>query len=485
MDSCVIMHHMNKDPFTTPLDQLSDDIALLSAHIDAAGARLMDKLVAFDLRGGWHEEGALSCVQWLGFRLGWATNTASERLRVGHALKKLPILHDALAQGRVSYSKLREVTKVAAPETDAEWLNIALNSTASQCGKIVRKCRHAEEAENLVVENARYDQRWLSTYWDNHGMLVVEGRLSPEVGAVVEKAIEAAMEEIRREEWKAEAASELQNESSGSAGALSGESVVTDEPRTTSGQRRADALGRVAERALHGEPAGKAADRNQVIVHVDLDVLADPESSGRAELENGPSLSAETLRRLTCDCSLVTMLHDANGKVLGAGRKTRVIPVRIQRALAERDKGCRFPGCSCSRTEGHHLEHWGEGGETELLNLLNLCSSHHRLVHEGGFTVELDDAGEVIFKNPDGVKIPRVVTPPAPRGDPVEVITGWNEEAGLRLEADTNMPEWDGETPQYDYIAEVMTDQISYPPRRIAAREVSVALVPKKLSAKR
>ena len=85
----------------------------------------------------------------------------------------LPVLHAAFAGGRVSYSKLRAVTRVATAVTDAHWLNLALNSTAAQCEKMVRQCRRGDEAENLVQENARNDQRWFRMYHDAMGMLVI------------------------------------------------------------------------------------------------------------------------------------------------------------------------------------------------------------------------------------------------------------------------------------------------------------------------
>jgi uncharacterized protein DUF222/HNH endonuclease len=121
--------------------------------------------------------------------------------------------------------------------------------------------------------------------------------------------------------------------------------------------------------------------------------------SGRCEHEHGPSLPAETVRRLGCDASVVAIVEDENGEALNVGRKTRTIPPAIRRALFSRDKdGCRFPGCTNRHyVDGHHIKHWANGGETRLSNLVVLCRFHHRLVHEGGVDVQVLDDGALRF----------------------------------------------------------------------------------------
>jgi hypothetical protein len=91
---------------------------------------------------------------------------------------------------------------------------------------------------------------------------------------------------------------------------------------------------------------------------------------------------------------------------LNVGRKTRAIPPALKRALASRDGGCRFPSCTRTRfTEGHHIHHWADGGETKLSNLITLCRYHHRLLHEGGFGLRATDDGLFVFSRPDGSRI--------------------------------------------------------------------------------
>ena len=120
-------------------------------------------------------------------------------------------------------------------------------------------------------------------------------------------------------------------------------------------------------------------------------------------MEHGPPLHAETVRRLTCDGALVTVLEDDEGEVLNVGRKTRAIPSAIRRALRARDSHCQFSGCSHTRyLDGHHIIHWANGGETKLDNLVLLCRRHHRYVHEHGFSMQRQARG-FMFSSPSGV----------------------------------------------------------------------------------
>ena len=140
------------------------------------------------------------------------------------------------------------------------------------------------------------------------------------------------------------------------------------------------------------------------------------------------------------------MTHDAEGRVLDVGRRTRTVPAPIRRALDARDKGCRFPGCECRYTEAHHIRHWAQGGDTRLDNLLLLCSRHHRALHEGGFQVRrLPGGDEVDFLSPTGAVIPAVPESTPIPGDPVLAIEARNAEAGVVPDAWTATPLWNGD----------------------------------------
>lgn len=171
----------------------------------------------------------------------------------------------------------------------------------------------------------------------------------------------------------------------------------------TPAQRRADALALLAEAALAGDlDRGTAGDRYQVVMHVD-----GAEDAGAVlELDHGVQrVSAETSRRLSCDASVVMTSGDGDGPNDVTSRRTRTIPAAVRRALAARDRTCRFPGCTSRRCDAHHIEHWADGGESRVPNLVLLCRRHHRAVHEGGFDVTVGDGGALEFWRPQGARL--------------------------------------------------------------------------------
>ena len=166
--------------------------------------------------------------------------------------------------------------------------------------------------------------------------------------------------------------------------------------------------------------------------------------------------SAETSRRLACDASRVVMRHDADGRVVEIGARTRTIPPALRRALHHRDRGCCFPGCGRPVAEGHHLPHWAQGGPTTLSNLALLCRWHHRAVHEEGYRVERRPDGLLRFRRPDGRLLPDVPPPVAVPADPVEALRARHEAQGLRLHAWTACPLWLGERLDLGWAIDVL-----------------------------
>ena len=306
---------------TLSLDRLSDEIAELSAHLEAATARLLDLIRAFDAREGWNT-GFRSCAAWLSWRVGLDLGAARERVRVARALGTLPLLAQALARGELSYAKVRALTRVATPETEQRLLAVGRAGTADHVERIVRGWRRVDRIAEAQEDARRHKSRALRVYRDEDGMVILRGRLAPEVGAVLMPALAAAREALY-EQSRSQAAD------------------------ATLEQQQADALALLAETALHhGIDPGAPGERYQVVVHVDAPVLADPDQPGQSVLEEGTHVSAETSRRLACDASRV------------------VIPPALRRALHHRDRGCRFPGCGRRFTQGHHIRHWAQGGPT-------------------------------------------------------------------------------------------------------------------------
>src|SRR5881409_2045702 len=176
---------------TADLDRLGDEIAELSAHLDAATAQLLDLIREFDARGGWNT-GFRSCAAWLSWLVGFAPGAAREHVRVARALGTLPRLSHALARGELSYAKVRELTRVATPETEERLLKVGKAGTAEHVERIVRGWRRVDEIAEARDTARRHKSRALHIYKDEDGMVVIRGRLAPEVGAVVMKALEAA-----------------------------------------------------------------------------------------------------------------------------------------------------------------------------------------------------------------------------------------------------------------------------------------------------
>jgi len=264
-------------------------------------------------------------------------------------------------------------------------------------------------------------------------MVVIRGRLEPEVGAAVMQALAAARDALyrRRQEKHVPA----------------GTCVVDGSPEAPSmEQQQADALALVAETALHsGMDPGAPGERYQVVVHVDAQVLADADAPGQSVLEGGARVAAGTSQRLACDASRVVMRHDAEGRITEVGARTRTIPPALRRALQHRDNGCRFPGCGRPFGQGHHIRHWAHGGPTKLSNLAMLCRRHHRAVHEEGFQVERQADGELCFRRPDGRVLPQMPSPPAVPDTPVNALRTDHDANGLRIDARTSIPGWLGE----------------------------------------
>src|SRR5262245_24126265 len=388
------MHARATSPNYQELDRLGDEIAELSAHLDAATARLLDLIREFDARGGWHS-GFSSCAAWLSWRVGLDLGAARERVRVARALGSLPRLAEALSRGELSYAKVRALTRVATPETEARLLAVGRAGTAAHVEKIARGWRRVDRQVEVQEAKARHGGRTLQVYTDEDGMVVLRGRLSPETGAVFVRAREAARETLSKESRAVGAA---------------GQGPVADLP--TAGQQEADALALVAETALErGIGADPRSERYQMVVHVDAAVLADPGQPGQSVLEDGAYVPAETSRRLACEATRVELRQAPDGSVLDVGRRTRTIPPALRRALDARDRGCRFPGCGVRRAQGHHIHHWANGGPTRLENLTTLCARHHRAVHEDGYSVVRDADGTLQFRTPRGWPIPDVPAP--------------------------------------------------------------------------
>jgi hypothetical protein len=391
-----------------------DELAVLSAHVSAATARFVE-LVA-ELR----EVGDIDeFPRFVAYRFGITTREAREYLRVAEALRELPVIRAAFARGEVTFSKVRCLTRVATASSEVGLLELAGVLTASQLERALRVFRRITTEQACVS----HELEFVDYHFAEDGSLMLRARLAAEDGVLVVKALEAARNRVlerRREERSA----------------CEGGPLEAAAPAGTERPTGVEALVDLAGASLEPSEESAAAE-SRLVVHVDAAALT-TDGRGRSELENGPVISPETARRLGCDAEVVAQV-ERDGLPVSVGRSRRTVPPSLRRLLEARDEDtCCFPGCERRRhLQAHHRTHWAHGGETSLDNLVLLCWHHHRLVHEGGYTIEDDpDCGGLRFRNRYGVVTP-TAPPRPPPGSPDELITD-NRRRGLEIDPRTN-----------------------------------------------
>ncbi len=417
-------------PFHDPrsegrLADLEREICELAAHLAAATCRWLLLVAEFDEQLGWAEWGVHSCAQWLSWRCSIGLCAAREHVRVGRRLGELPLVRERFASGQLSYSKVRAITRIATPETEADLVELAHHATGSQVEKLVRGYRGALAA-TLGSARRAHELRHLSWRWDDDGSLHFHGRVPADEGALLLAALRGAEEQ-------AVSSTDAEVTSADDSAESSGIEPAFSDP-ASAGAQRADALISIARASLaDGAAERSGGDPCELVVHVDAETLVADEVRSKSELDEGPALAPETVRRLGCDTAVVGIV-ERDGRPLSVGRRTRTIPPAIRRALRSRDRGCRFPGCTHTRfIHAHHIRHWARGGATALDNLVQLCSYHHRLVHEGGFAVESAGPDCLRFRRPDGRLIP-AINHARCRGPGLEER---HRKLGLAVDADT------------------------------------------------
>ena len=401
-------------PGSSPLPELAAAITSGAVRLAAATASWLRLVAEFDRRGGWHGIGILSCAHWLAWQCGTGSGAAREHVRVARALAGLPLVEAAFAEGRLSYSKVRALTRIAAPDCEAQLVDFALYATASQTERFCREWRRADAANE--GRSPREEDELLFQHWyDDEGFVTVKVRMPAEQGAAFLTAVEARAErDARRERAQAKKAAAAHEALRAAGGTVDREVAERCEEDAAVGRvlerttaRRVSALtalvevGAANDHRRTGDPP-----RREVVVHVDAAVLADDAAAGRAHLEGGPPLTAAQARRVLCEATVVGMLEDGR-EPLAVGRRKRRATTAQRRALLRRDGGCARSGCPESRIErlhAHHLRHWLFGGPTDIDNLVLLCDVDHGLVHEHDLVLSRRD-GRLVVTTPDGRRL--------------------------------------------------------------------------------
>lgn len=346
-------------------------VAVLHREIAARQRELLETLAELETHRAWLDDGAHDMTHWTAMQLGVSRWKADRWLGAGRAFAWLPATADALESGELGLDKVVELARFA--EFDDEDALVRWAGRVSS-GAIRRtadlRCRdRARETEE--VERTR----WLEwRYADDGRRFLLDGEFPVAQGAVVAKTLERLADHIP---------------------AMPGE-----EGERLVGARRADALVALCSARLANDDD---QDRATVVVHADLDVLTDEDAN--ALLDGGPVIGGTTVQRLLCNARIQTVVEHPDGTVMGLGRLSREPTAWMMRQLRHRDDGCRFPGCDARRfTQAHHIEWWSKGGATDLENLVLICSFHHKLVHEHGWSIERSDGGDLVWRRPRGAR---------------------------------------------------------------------------------
>ena len=451
------------------IDAMADELQRQSAHLTAAEYRWLRLLGEFDEADGWASAGARSCAAWLSWACGIGPPAAREKVRVARALPTLPRVCESFAAGRMSYSKVRAITRVATPENEELLVTYGECATAAQLETVLRLYRRVTSLDEAREAAEQHERRYVRHWVDDDGMIRISARLSPEDGALFVRQMER-MAESGGEDLAAPPAEPAVHVSAEAGESSRGDLPVVSPAWAASEPieaRRADALRQMAETAAaHGPTAMVGGDTHLVVVNCrdeelrtggETAVSEDPATAVLPSIQGVGRVSAETARRIACDAEIVALVEDERGRPLGVGRQSKKVPRWLRRLLTRRDRGrCQFPGCLAQRfLDAHHIVHWADGGPTDLENLLLLCRFHHRLVHEVGYRIEGNGATGATFIRPDGSPVP--TRPPVVDGM-ADGIEQSNLVHKLEINEMTGIPDWDGRRPDYSMAVAALQD---------------------------
>lgn len=308
-------------------------------------------------------------AHWLWMRYGLSDWKAHRWIAAARALEHLPRISRSFMSGELGIDKVVELTRFATPAAEADLVRWA---TGVSCGAIRRRgdlAARVARDEIIDADRSRFLSWW---FFDEGKRFGLEAELPAAQGAVVAKALERLAQTLP---------------------AMPGEL----DPWYASA-RRADALVALCSERIAADPD---QDRATVVVHARVEDLATGE--GGVEVEGAPPIHRSTFQRMLCNARIHTVVENASGGVLGLGRSTREPSAWMLRQVRYRDKECRFPGCGARRfTQAHHIRFWRDGGQTDLDNLVLICSFHHKLVHEYGWGLRREADGHVVWFRSDG-----------------------------------------------------------------------------------
>ncbi|MCZ4649989.1 DUF222 domain-containing protein [Gordonia amicalis] len=458
------------DPASLSDEVLEGRVLGYAAQITAMTAEFLDHVAELDQRNSWRGPGIHSLGHWLSWRAGLSQRTAQEQIRVARALRELPAVRQMFGEGRLTYSKVRALTRVATPLREKELVNVALSCTASQLERVVRAMRQIDSSAGGDGEQQPVESRG-SCKWNFDGTLSVSMRLAPLDGARFLAGVVRAEYERTRTVGDPDLpvsgsvprnASDDRLETVGAADSEINPANRPDLWRNVP-SNLAPAVVAMADAVHEGIGMPELAPGAEILVHAGEGV--------RPHLDDGPALADGELAEAACGASvreaLSKKVSGRPGKraLLGLGRKQRTPSKAMIRALFLRDRCCQTPGCGRTRhLHAHHVVFWSNDGETELDNLILLCGTCHRALHRGGFAIKAHGGQRFTFYMPDGSEIDVSPDTKAPGG--------WTPDE--RIAADATVPVGGGKL-DIGYATEVIYAVWEWKERQRMATAASAA----------
>src|SRR5882757_7405653 len=380
------------------IDELGSRIVGMAGRLAAATCRWLLLVAEFDVRDGAGTFGLASTSRWLCYACGLSRRTAIDHVRVARVLAAFPALVESMSAGRISYSHVRAISRVARAGEErlvGDLIMVAEHGTVGQLEIVVRGLRTVEDNEQTPASVEEY-AAWS---WSSESQWRLSARLDPERGAVVQKTVET----IARTEGISYADALVRMADIAFAAVNDHETPL----RELRGDERAAVV-------IHLDAADLPAEDGQVRSRERIQSTRSAERPPRpyARIADGPGLPDRVIKRLLCSGRIRTVIHE-HGNVRDLGRSHRVVTDRQYRALLIRDRSrCGHPGCATTRgLQAHHVRHWLHGGRTDLANLLLLCQAHHLAHHDGEYTITLRSGGRFRFTLADGTDLPAHINP--------------------------------------------------------------------------
>ncbi|OYN75664.1 HNH endonuclease signature motif containing protein, partial [Mycolicibacterium sphagni] len=337
------------------LDVLFEELAELAGQRNAIDGRIVEIVAEIDHDGIWGATGARSVSAIVAWKLGISSTNANTIAAVAHRLPQFPRCTTALREGRLSVDQVGVIAARAADGSDEHYAQLASVATVSQLRTAVKLEPRPKPAPWLEPQRGiKKTSNEESTSWK----ITLPNDEAATFDAALQSHHDALVADWKRDHDDAECAENS-----------------PPLPNTT------DAFISLVEAGWDTDVARRPhGQRTTVVVHVDVEQRV-------AALHLGPLLTEAERQYLSCDATC-EVWFERDGQPIGVGRTTRTISRRLRRALEHRDATCAVPGCTATRgLHAHHIQHWEDGGSTELSNLVLLCPFHHRAHHRGDITI--------------------------------------------------------------------------------------------------